>query len=579
LKQSQKSGNAYRLRFSDEERADPTLKKPIRRVEKAADKLDKAEAKLPKKKALSKERTVDAATGKVTVRLKFEEVDKPKPPSKLTHLIEAAPALEAHRQISKYEDENVGLEAAHKSEETVEYAARLGESAYHSHKLKPYREAANAEQKLDKANVAFLQKQAAHDNPQLSSNPVSRWQQKQAIKKEYAAAKAGKTAKTTQKTAEGAKKAAKKSAEGTKKAGEFIARHKKGFLIVGGLLLMVVLLLNSMSSCSVLFQAGIQSIAASTYPSEDADMLGAEAAYCAMEAELQYEVDNYETLHPDYDEYHYDIEDIEHDPYVLISMLTAYHGGAWMLGEVQGTMEMFFEKQYQLTETVVTEVRYRTETRTGSYTYTDPETGEIVTEEYEYDVQVPYNYYICYVALNNENLSHLPIHIMSQEKVGMYAMYIAVLGNRPDLFGGTILEYTDYDIPEEYLLDETFAAIIEEAEKYLGYPYVWGGSNPTTSFDCSGFVSWVLTNSGVLNTGRLGAQGLCNICTPISAANARPGDLVFFVGTYDTPGVSHVGIYVGDNMILHAGNPIGYTSIDTSYWRSHFYTFGRLPIN
>lgn len=572
-----RSSQAYRLHFTDDEMATPELKEPIRKVEKASAKMDKAEAKIPKKKVITKERTVDAK-GKATVRLRFEEVDKKKPPSKLTHAIAAVPALEAHRQISQYEDDNVGVEAAHKTEEAAEFSVRAGQNAYHSHQLKPYREAARTEKQLDKANVNYLQQKNAQDNPQLSSNPVSRWQQKQAIKKEYAAAKAGKTAETAQKTATGAKKASEKTAEATKKTGEFIARHKKGFLIVGGIGVMLVILLNCMSSCSVIFQSGIQSIAASTYPSEDSDMLGAEAAYCALEAELQYEVDHYETMHPGYDEYHYDLEDIEHDPYVLISILTAYHGGAWTLDEVQGTMAMLFEKQYQLTEEVITEVRYRTETRVDSFSYIDPDTGEWVTEYYEYDVQVPYNYYICNVSLNNENLSHLPIYIMGQEQVGMYAVYISVLGNRPDLFGGTILEYTDHEIPEEYLADETFATIMEEAEKYLGYPYVWGGSNPTTSFDCSGFVSWVLTNSGVLNTGRLGAQGLYNICTPIPASSARPGDLVFFVGTYDTPGVSHVAIYVGDGWIIHAGNPIGYLDLEHSGLRNNLYAYGRLPL-
>lgn len=572
-----RSSQAYRLHFTDEEKVTPELKKPIRKVEKSAAKMDNAEAKIPKKKVVTKERTVDAK-GKSTVRLRFEEVDKKKPPSKLTHAIEAVPALEAHRQVSRYEDDNVGVEAAHKSEEAAEITVRAGQNAYHSHQLKPYRDAARTEKQLDKANVTYLQQKNAHDNPQLSSNPVSRWQQKQAIKKEYAAAKAGKTAQTTQKTAAGAKKAAEKTAEATKKTGEFIARHKKGFLIIGGIGVMLVILLNCMSSCSVIFQSGIQSIAASTYPSEDSDMRGAEAAYCALEAELQYEVDHYETMHPGYDEYHYDLEDIEHDPYVLISILTAYHGGAWTLDEVQGTMAMLFEKQYQLTQEVITEIRYRTETRVDSYSYLDPDTNEWVTEYYEYDVQVPYYYYICNVSLNNENLSHLPIYIMGQEQVGMYAVYISVLGNRPDLFGGTILEYTDHEIPEEYLADETFATIIEEAEKYLGYPYVWGGSNPTTSFDCSGFVSWVLTNSGVLNTGRLGAQGLYNICTPIPASSARPGDLVFFVGTYDTPGVSHVAIYVGDGWILHAGNPIGYLDLTHSGLRNNLYAYGRLPL-
>ena len=575
-----------RLQFTDEERADPVLEKPIRKTEKAANKAEKAKAKIPKKKVLSKERTVNAATGKKTVRLYYEEVDKKKPHSKLTHMIEAAPALEVHRQISRVENDNVGVEAAHKSEEVAEFSARVGQSAYHSHKFKPYHDSARADKQLDKANVSFLQKKAAQENPELSSNPVSRWHQKQAIKKEYAAAKAGKDTKPVQKTVESTKKAAKKVAEETKKAGEFVARHKKSFLIVGGIGLVVVIMLNCMSSCSVIFQAGIQSVAASTYPSSDEAMLGAETEFAGMEADLKDEIDNMEHTHSGYDEYRYELDEIWHDPYVLISILTAWYGGEWTLDEVQDTLEMLFDKQYQLTLTEEVEVRYREETRTGSYTMTDPDTGETTTEYYDYEVTVAYNYYILNVVLNNENLSHLPVSIMNENKVGMYAVYMSTLGNRPDLFpqsqypnASVLKQYTNYNIPEKYLADETFAAIIEEAEKYLGYPYVWGGYNPTTSFDCSGFVSWVLTNSGVLNTGRLGAQGLYNICTPVSAANAKPGDLIFFVGTYDTPGVSHVGIYVGDGMMLHCGNPIGYTSIETSYMRSHFYAFGRLPIN
>ena len=287
-------------------------------------------------------------------------------------------------------------------------------------------------------------------------------------------------------------------------------------------------------------------------------MRGAEAAYCDMEAELQEYLDNYERTH-DYDEYHFDLDDIEHDPYVLISILTALHQGEWMLDEVQGTLQMLFEKQYILTEDVVVETRYRTETRTGSYTVTDPETGETSTEEYEYEVEVPYDYYICIVTLENFNLSHVPVYIMGEEQLGMYATYMATLGNRPDLFANSayIGKYITnrpegYEIPASALQDETFAALIAEAEKYLGYPYVWGGSSPSTSFDCSGFVSYVLTNSGLCNTGRLGAQGLYNISTPVS--DPQPGDLVFFVGTYDTPGVSHVGIYVGNGMMIHCGN-------------------------
>ena len=276
-------------------------------------------------------------------------------------------------------------------------------------------------------------------------------------------------------------------------------------------------------------------------------------------------------IHSGYDEYHYDLDEIEHDPYVLMSILTAYHQGEWTLSQVQGTLAMLFDKQYTLTETVVVETRYRTETST------DPETGETTSEE------VPYDYYICYVTLDNFDLSHLPVYIMGEDQVSMYAVYMATLGNRPDLFpqseypnASTRQDYLDYDVPPEALEDEVFAAMLAEAEKYLGYPYVWGGSSPSTSFDCSGFVSWVINHSG-WDVGRLGAQGLCNICTPVSSANAKPGDLIFFKGTYDTPGVSHVGIYVGNGMMIHCGSPISYASINTSYWQSHFYQFGRLP--
>ena len=415
-------------------------------------------------------------------------------------------------------------------------------------------------------------------------NPYSKWQQKRAIKKEYAAAKAGKGASNTAKASETTAKAAKRAEEATKKTGAFIARHKKGFLIVGGIAAVLLLFSVGFSSCSVIMQSLTSSITASTYPLEDADMLAAEAAYCSMEAELQDSLDNYERTH-DYDEYHYDLDEIEHDPYVLISAVTALMGGEWTIDEVGDVLGMLFEKQYILTETVTIETRYRTETRTGSYSYTDPNTGETVTEEYEYDVDVPYTYYICTVELENFNLSHVPVYIMSQDQLSMYAMYMATLGNRPELFVSSDYirkyygtEYEVYEIPAEALEDEQFAAMITEAEKYLGFPYVWGGSSPATSFDCSGFVSYVCNNCGVgWSFGRLGAEGLRGICSYVSAANAKPGDLIFFQGTYDTTGASHVAIYVGNGMMIHCGDPIQYTSIETSYWQQHFMQFGRLP--
>ena len=564
-----------RLQFSDADLAEPKLEKPIKRVKKAAAKADKAQAKIPKKTVVKKERGFDPATGKVKTQLRFEEVDKKKPPSKLTHAVQDAPAnfvlSQVHREVRQSEDDNVGVEAAHKVEQAVESGGRLVQSAHRAHQLKPYRAAIRAEKKLERANIDALQKKAEIDNP--TSNPVSKWQQKQAIKKQYAAAKHNQAAQTTAKAAENTAKAAKKAAEKAEKAGKYVWEHRRGFAIAAAILLMLAFLLNGLSSCSVIMDGVGSGIAASTYPSQDADMLGAEAQYCEMEAELQRYLDTYESTH-DYDEYHFDLDTIEHDPYVLISMITALHQGEWTLDEVQGTLQMLFDRQYILTEDVVVETRYRTETDT----WTDAD-GNTHTDTY----QVPYDYYICTVTLENFNLSHVPVYIMSEEQLGMYATYMATLGNRPDLFPGSGYigkyvegSYTDYDIPPEALDDEVFAAIIKEAEKYLGYPYVWGGSSPSTSFDCSGFVSWVINHSG-WDVGRLGAQGLCNICTPVPSANVKPGDLVFFTGTYDTPGVSHVGIYVGNNMMIHCGDPISYANLNSNYWQSHFYRYGRLP--
>lgn len=574
-----------RLQFTEEERSAPELEKVIRKADKQADRLDKAEAKIPKKTVKVKERVVDSQ-GRVTTRLHFEEVDKKKPPSKLSHAVTAAPAnavmATAHRRIREIEEDNVGTESAHKMEEVAEGGVRTVSSAHRSHKLKPYRNAARAEAKADKANLSALNKQSKSQNPQFSSNPYSRWQQKRAIKKEYMAAK--KSGANTVKAGQTTAKAAKKAAENMKKSAEFVAKHWKGSLIALGLLMIVAFLLSTVSSCSMLVQGGVSAIGASSYATTDDDMKAAEAQYCALEDELREYLDSYESIH-DYDEYHYDLDEIEHDPYVLISILSSIHGNEWTISEVGGTLQMLFDKQYILTETVRTETRYRTETRTGTRSYTDSDTGETVIEEYEYEVEVLYTYYICTVELENFNLSHVPVYIMSQDQLAMYATFIGTLGNRPDLFPDSSYvgkyhntDYEDYEIPAEALSDERFAAMMEEAEKYLGYPYVWGGSSPSTSFDCSGFVSYVVNNCGQgWNIGRLGAEGLRNICTRVSKANAKPGDLIFFQGTYDTTGASHVGIYVGNNMMIHCGDPIQYADISASYWQQHFLSFGRLP--
>ena len=537
-----------RLKFTKEERSAPELKKAIHKVDKATKKADKAQAKLQKKGI--KRSYIDPKTGKVK--------------TKLTNTVKNAPVQtiisSIHGEIEKSEDENLGVQSTHKSEKMLETGVHLLHEGYKTHKLKPYRKAVYAERELEKANINALYKKSLYENPQLSSNPLSRFQQKQAIKKQYANAKrANQTANNANNVAQNAKKAARTAKEKSKQAIEVILRHKKSVLVVLALFMMICIIGSSMSSCTMIAQSIGSAVSSSTYPSKDQDMLDAEATYSAKEAELQSYLDNYESTHS-YDEYHYDLDEIGHDPYVLISLLTAYHGGEWTLSEVQSTLDMLFEKQYKLTEEVIAETRHDSDG--NSYTY-----------------------YICYVTLENFDLSHLPVYILNEQQMSMYAVYMSTLGNRPDLFpqneypnASVTDDFLDYDVPPEALEDEQFANMIKEAEKYLGYPYVWGGSYPSTSFDCSGFVSWVINNCGNgWNVGRLTANGLLGICTPVSSANAKAGDLIFFKGTYNTSGASHVGIYVGGNYMIHCGDPISYADISSSYWQSHFYTFGRLP--
>ena len=541
------------LQFSEADQAKPELQGAIRKSDKAADRLDAAKAAVPVK-----------------------------PPGKEHGNPLSRPVQEIrstlHGEVSKVEGDNSGVQAGHLGERQIEKAVGYGNRRFHQvradRKLKPWRDVKQAEQAAVKANADFYWRKSVMENPQLaSSNPISRLWQKKRLQKQYAAAHRAGTgaAQAAGKASQTAASAAKKGG-GTiaQKLGGFVTKNKHTLLIVGGIGLILMLIMGLMQSCTSMFGGGTSGLVASSYLSEDADLTGAEAAYCEMEAELQEYLDTYEATH-DYDEYHFDLDEIEHDPYVLLSILSALHEGVFTLDEVQGDLEMLFDKQYILTETVTTETRYRTETRTDS-------------EGNEYEVEVPYTWYICTVTLENFDLSHVPVYIMGEDQLSMYAVYMSTLGNRPDLFpsSGYVGKYienppTAWDIPAEYLTDERFATLITEAEKYLGYPYVWGGSSPETSFDCSGFVSYVLTNTGLCNTGRLGAQGLYNISTPVS--DPQPGDLVFFVGTYDTSGISHVGIYVGDNMMLHCGDPISYTNLNTNYWQSHFYAYGRPPYN
>ena len=546
------SDPASRLQFTAEERASPELAPYIKQAEKRADRLDTAKSALPNRRVITKETVYNEAKGKARSKLHFEKVEKHPPklkPNPASRPVQEA-GLYLHGKIHEVEQENVGVESGHKAEELAErQAGKALRNARRRNKLKPYRAAAKAERKSMAANAEFVYQKSLRDNPELAqavTNPISRLWQKQHIKREYAKAAraAGRGAAGSAKTTASA---ARKAAEKGKQAASLVARHWKGALLIGGVGLMLLFLMGGLQSCTAMFGSAVTGFAATSYLSEDSDMPGAEAAYAGMEADLQYELDHYETLHPDYDEYRFELDEIGHDPYVLTSILSALHNGVFTLEEVQGDLAMLFEQQYILTQTVETEIRYRTETSTDS-------------EGNEYEEEVPYTYYICNVTLENRDLSHLPVSLMDEEALSLYAAYMQTLGNRPDLFpsgsypnASTIKEPTYYEIPPEALKDEAFAAMIAEAEKYVGFPYVWGGSSPSTSFDCSGFISWVVNHSG-WNVGRQTAQGLYSLCTPVSPEQARPGDLVFFVGTYDTAGMSHVGLYVGNSVMLHCGD-------------------------
>ena len=533
---------------------------------------------VPKSKFRRKSQQEQTAASKLRMEKRGEKLDaareklaKQKPPKKPGAVKRLANTAGhgvhgfVHGKLYEVEHENVGTEGAHRSELAAESVYRFGRrklrKAIREH---PAKAVERAESKHIKATADYYYRKTVEEHPEMQEGgAVSRYLQKQKIKRQYAK-QAWEAARQTAKAAEGT---ASVTGKLTEKVSAYIKEHPGGLLLLLAAFLLLVVLQSCMSSLVTVGNGVAGAIGASTYAAEDADLLGAEAAYCALEDELQRYLDTYARTH-DYDEYHFDLDTIEHDPYVLLSIVCALHEGEWTLDEVRGTLQMLFDRQYILTEDVVVEVRYRTVTRTDS-------------EGNDYEVEVPYNYYICYVTLENFNLSHVPVYMMSEEQLSMYALYMSMLGNRPDLFpsSGYIGKYItnrppEHEVPESYLDDETFAAILKEAEKYLGFPYVWGGSSPSTSFDCSGFVSYVYNQCG-WSFGRLGAQGLYNICSRTSSP--RPGDLVFFVGTYDTAGISHVGIYVGDGWMLHCGDPISYANLNSSYWQSHLYAYGRLP--
>ena len=577
-----------RLRFTEDDLSSDAVKKAAGKAEKAAAKAEKAVDKITPKKHRKLRQEADVSASR-TAKLRFGKAkadDIPPKPSGIKRMATRAPvdtlSANVHKSISRYEDDNVGVQTAHQTELGAETAYHVADHAVYSHKLKAYDKAEKLVSKSDKANVNALFEKFKKDNPNASSNPLSRWQQKHNIKKEYAAARAGKGGKAT---AKGAEKTAKGAKSLTQKITDFCVSHKTALLWVLAIGLLFMVISGMFSSCSTMFQGGTQVVLGTSFTAEDEDILGTDEDYTALENDLRSQVDNIESTHPGYDEYRYALDEIGHNPYELASYLTVVFED-YTREEVQATLQQLFEQQYELILEEEVEIRTRTETRTGTRTHTDPETGETWEEEYEYEVEVEYEYYILNVTLRNYGLGNvIRSSGLSADQLERYEVLLETLGNRSYLFGEDVSsapggggEYTDYDIPGEALTDTAFANMIREAEKYLGYPYVWGGSSPSTSFDCSGFVSWVINNCGNgWSVGRQTANGLKNLCDIIPPSEAKPGDLIFFQGTYNTSGASHVGIYVGNGMMIHCGDPISYASIQTNYWQQHFYCFGRIP--
>ena len=504
---------------------------------------------------------------------------KPKKPGNL-----AADALsaKAHQSVRNADqDNNSGVEAAHFTEGSAEGAARAGSRFQYGQKLRQYKKLERLEKKADKDAVDSIFAERMKSDPQAGSNFFSRWRQKQAIKKEYAAAKAG--AAAAENTAAGTAKAAQGTASMTEKAFQFVQSHSHIIIGIAAVGLLVLVIAGSVSSCSVLINGGGNVVLGTSYTAEDEDLKGVETDYTKLEDKLRKQIDRIETDHPGYDEYRYNLAEIGHNPYELASLLTVEFEN-YTRSQVQARLQSIFDAQYELKLEEKVEIRTRKETRVG-YSY-NPITGTGHT--YTYQVTVQYEYKILNVTLLNRGVDYVARNSgLTDDQLQRYEVTLECRGNRDDLFAGIAFatpdgagssgEYQDYDIPGEALTDEKFRKMITEAEKYLGYPYVWGGSSPSTSFDCSGFVSWVINHCGNgWNVGRQTANGLMGKCDIIPKSEAKPGDLIFFQKTYNTSGASHVGIYVGNGMMIHCGNPISYASIETSYWRQHYYCMGRI---
>ena len=561
-----------RNKTADSSTGDSSKKKAEhrRQIRHEAD-LAKMRSKKLKSEQEVKAKKNEAASGK--------KGGKPKKPGNL-----AADAIsaKAHQSVRNADqDNNSGVEAAHFSEGSAEGAARAGSRFQYGRKLRQYKKLERLEKKADKDAVDSIFAERMKSDPQAGSNFFSRWRQKQAIKKEYAAAKAG--AAAAENTAAGTAKAAQGTASMTEKAFQFVQSHSHIIIGIAAVGLLILVIAGSVSSCSVLINGGGNVVLGTSYTAEDEDLKGVETDYTKLEDKLRKQIDRIETDHPGYDEYRYNLAEIGHNPYELASLLTVEFEN-YTRSQVQARLQSIFEAQYELKLEEKVEIRTRKETRVG-YRY-NPITGTGHT--YTYQVTVQYEYKILNVTLLNRGVDYVARNSgLTDDQLQRYEVTLECRGNRDDLFAGIAFatpdgagssgEYQDYDIPGEALTDEKFRKMITEAEKYLGYPYVWGGSSPSTSFDCSGFVSWVINHCGNgWNVGRQTANGLMGKCDIIPKSEAKPGDLIFFQKTYNTSGASHVGIYVGNGMMIHCGNPISYASIETNYWRQHYYCMGRI---
>lgn len=581
-----------RLQFTKEEADDSVLEKPSKRAQKAARKPDVAQADIPQRPSFTAEAAQEAPARKRKQRLRFSDVEQtPKDvaqaqrKAKLADALTDAPVDALHREIAEHEDENVGVEAAHKSEEAAEGTYRLGRSISHARKMQPYRKAVRAEREADKANLERLYEKAKQENPEGGSNPFSRWQQRQRIKQQYAAAKAGRKVGGATGTAAGAANAATKAKEAAKRVVVSVQKGGKSLLIIGVLAFIVMMIGNGLSSCGQMGIGGLNAVLSTSFVSEDRDIQAVDKRYTRLEDALDRRIDNIEREYAGYDEYRYFVDEIGHNPYVLMAYLTAKYV-SFTPADVQNDLEALFAQQYSLNVVETIEIRYRTEPQ--PVPTINPRTGRETTVIK--DVEVPYEYRILTVELRNHELASIVNTGLNAEQQEMYKVLMETKGNKPELFPEdenpfvNSLDVTPpepYALPPEALSDPSFAALIAEANKYLGYPYVWGGSKPSTSFDCSGFTCWVLNQSGVASVGRTNARGLYKRSTVVSEGNAQPGDLVFFTGARAAEighPVTHVGIYVGGGMMIHcAGNGVEYKSItDSKYYRTHLYAYGRL---